>query len=306
MDVERDAVPTVSICLPVFNGENYLAESVESMLAQTFTDFELIISDNASTDRTEEISRGFVESDPRVRYHRNSSNVGGARNQAVAMELARGEFIHLAAHDDKLAPTHLEECLAALAARPDAVIAFSATVVINDVGGPVLEYRSTRGTAATPSERFRELIFRDHNCDSVYGVIRAEVVHGVRPLENFIDADKVWLCRMAFLGPFVSIDRPLFYKRFHAKNHVTNWRDRMAWYNPHEKGKVALPNWIELRSFTQAVSKAPIPTRERVRCAGTTGLWVLRYSPKLAKDVVVAVGAKLPRRKQREAIYNWE
>jgi hypothetical protein len=70
MDAQLDTAPTVSICLPVYNGENYLVEAVESMLAQTFTDFELVITDNASTDRTQEICRKFVEADPRVRYHR--------------------------------------------------------------------------------------------------------------------------------------------------------------------------------------------------------------------------------------------
>ena len=66
---------------------------------------------------------------------------------------------------------------------------------------------------------------------------------------NFIDADKVFLCGLAMRGRFLAIPRPLFYKRYHPKNYVANWRDRMAWYNPDRKGKPSFPNWLELRGF---------------------------------------------------------
>jgi glycosyltransferase involved in cell wall biosynthesis len=98
------------------------------MLAQTFTDFELVITDDASTDRTEEICRTFADADPGVRYHRNERNVGGARNQAIAVQLSRGRYVRLSAHDDKIAPTRLEECVALLEKRPDAIIAFTSIV----------------------------------------------------------------------------------------------------------------------------------------------------------------------------------
>jgi glycosyltransferase involved in cell wall biosynthesis len=306
MDTHVEAVPAVSICLPVFNGENYVATAIESMLAQTFADFELVITDNASTDRTEEICRKFADADPRVRYHRNERNVGGARNQAIAVQLSRGRYVRLSAHDDKMAPTHLQECVALLEARPDAVIAFTGTVVIDEVGAEVIRYRSMRGTADTPSRRFRELIFRDHNCDAIYGVIRGDVVRRVRPMENFIDGDKVFLCRLAFYGPFVSIDRPLFYKRFHPKNWVGNWRDRMAWYNPDAKGKATFPNWLELFSYSNAVVTSPIPPLERLRCGATVVHWLVRYAPKLAKDLFVAAAVSLPLGKRGQGLYNWE
>ena len=96
--------PRVSIGLPVYNGDNYLAETLDSILAQTFTDFELIISDNGSTDRTEAICRRYAAQDHRVRYVRNPSNLGAARNYKRAFELARGEYFKWNGHDDPLAP----------------------------------------------------------------------------------------------------------------------------------------------------------------------------------------------------------
>jgi glycosyltransferase involved in cell wall biosynthesis len=301
-----ETVPAISVCLPVYNGENYVAEAITSILEQTFTDFELIITDNASTDHTEEICRKFADADSRIRYRRNERNIGGARNQALAIQLSRGRYVRLSAHDDKIAPTHLEECLAVLEKRPDVVIAFTATVELDEVGRVGRHYRNARGTADTPSRRFQELIFRNHNCDAVYGVIRGDILRGVRPMDNFIDADKVFLCRLAFHGPFVSIDRPLFYKRFHPKNWVGNWRDRMAWYNPDAKGKATFPNWLELFSFGNAVMTAPISLAERLRCAMTVAYWGVRYAPNLAKDLLVAAATLAPRAQRRQGIYNWE
>jgi glycosyltransferase involved in cell wall biosynthesis len=306
IDAHVEAVPVVSICLPVYNGENYVAGAIESMLAQTFADFELIITDNASTDRTEEICRKFADADPRVRYHRNERNVGGARNQAIAVQLSRGRYVRLSAHDDKIAPTHLEECLAVLKERPDVVIAFTTTVEIDEVGAVIRHYRNTRGTADAASRRFRELIFRDQDVASFYGVIRGDVLRSLPPMENFTNADRVFLCRLAFRGPFMSIDRPLFYKRYHPKNYYLNWRDRMAWFNPDAKGKAALPNWLELFSISNAVVTAPIPLLERLRCGVPLAHWVVRYAPNLAKDLVVAAASLVPRAQPRQGIYNWE
>ena len=300
--------PAVSVGLPVFNGENYLNEAVDSILAQTFTDFELIISDNASTDCTEEIGRWYAAHDDRVRYHRNDSNIGGARNQKLTVDLSRGRYFRLSAHDDRIAPTFLEECVRVLEDRSDVVIAYPGTIIIDDAGREVSEYVSTRGTAATPSERFAELAFRNHHCDAIYGVVRGEVIRTTPPMDNHIDADKVFLCRLAMRGPFAAVPERLLYKRFHAKNHVTNWRDRMAWYNPDRKGKPSFPNWMELRGFLGVVLGADIGLGERLRCARTTLAWSLRYSPKLAKDLLVAaeLAWSALRRKPRAGIYNWE
>jgi glycosyltransferase involved in cell wall biosynthesis len=301
-----EAVPTLSICLPVYNGENYVAMAIESMLAQTFADFELIITDNATTDGTGEICRKFAEADPRVRYHRNDRNVGGARNMEIAVQLSRGRYVRLSAHDDKIAPTHFEECVAVLEQRPEVVIAFTSTIEIDEVGAVIRQYRNTRGTAATPSRRFRELIFRDQDVAAFYGVIRGDILRSLPPMENFTNSDRVFLCRLAFRGPFVSIDRPLFYKRFHPKNYYLNWRDRMAWYNPGAKGKATFPNWLELFSICNAVVTSPMPLLERLRCGAVVAHWAVRYAPNLAKDVLMAAVSFVPQGRRRQGVYNWE
>jgi glycosyltransferase involved in cell wall biosynthesis len=94
-------MPKVSIGVPVFNGENYLAQALESILAQDFADFEVIISDNCSTDKTPEICTSFAKRDSRVKYFRNDSNIGASPNYNRTFELSRGEYFKWCAHDDR-------------------------------------------------------------------------------------------------------------------------------------------------------------------------------------------------------------
>ena len=94
------AAPRLSVGLPVYNGENYLAESLEALLGQSYEDFELIISDNASTDGTADICRRYGKQDSRIRYIRQPRNIGLAPNHNFVFEQSRGEFFKWAAADD--------------------------------------------------------------------------------------------------------------------------------------------------------------------------------------------------------------
>ena len=112
-----ESVPRVTIGLPVYNGENYLAAAIESLLSQTFTDFELVICDNGSTDRTEQVCRAYAARDARIRYYREVENRGLAWNFSRTFELARGEYFKWHAHDDLCGPTLLRGALEALGPR---------------------------------------------------------------------------------------------------------------------------------------------------------------------------------------------
>ena len=120
----NDRIPKVSIGMPVLNGENYIEPAIRSILAQTYSDFELIISDNASQDRTEEICLYYAKKDRRIRYHRNDSNIGAARNFNRTVELAKGQYFKWAAHDDTLAPEYLEKCLEVLEQDESLILCF--------------------------------------------------------------------------------------------------------------------------------------------------------------------------------------
>ena len=106
--------PKLSLGIPVYNGAAYLAQLFDCLRGQTLTDYEAIISDNASTDATEQICRRVAAADPRFRYQRNARNIGAAPNFNRVFEQATGQYFKWTAHDDLLAPTYLERCVAVL------------------------------------------------------------------------------------------------------------------------------------------------------------------------------------------------
>ena len=103
-------VPQITVAMPVYNGEGYVHLAIQSVLDQTYSDFELLIVDNCSTDGTLEVIKAF--SDPRIRLHVNSSNLGMVGNWNRSVELATGEYIKFLSHDDLLDTTCLEEQIA--------------------------------------------------------------------------------------------------------------------------------------------------------------------------------------------------
>ena len=149
--------PKLSIGLPVYNGEKYVAESLEALLGQSFTDFELIISDNASTDSTGDICRRYEKQDSRVRYFRQPRNIGLAPNHNFVVEQARGELFKWASNDDLYTRDLLERCIDVLDKYPDVVLAHSWTAKVDDSGTltKALEYQldTACATAAAPSAR---------------------------------------------------------------------------------------------------------------------------------------------------------
>ena len=114
--------PLLTVGLPVFNGELYLAGAIECILSQSFRDFDFIISDNASTDGTQDICQHYAKRDRRIRYCRNSVNLGGAKNSDLILDMARTEFFATASHDDYFSLNYLESCPATLQSSANAVL----------------------------------------------------------------------------------------------------------------------------------------------------------------------------------------
>lgn len=109
-----DDKPLVSIGMPVYNGERYIRQALDSLLAQDYANFELIISDNVSTDGTQGICLEYAARDERIRYYRNETNLGALRNFNRVFELSSGKYFMWAAHDDVWNPAYVQEVLALL------------------------------------------------------------------------------------------------------------------------------------------------------------------------------------------------
>src|SRR6267154_5510945 len=134
------STPLLSIGLFVYNGERFLEEVLQSILSQTFTDFELIISDNASTDRTGEIAEAYAKRDDRIRYYRSEKNMGAGWNIRRVYELASGKYFKQAAVDDLLEPDFLRRCVEILESDPDCVVAYAGTKEVDENGTFINNY----------------------------------------------------------------------------------------------------------------------------------------------------------------------
>ena len=179
--------PRVSIGMPVFNGADFIRSSVSSLLSQDYDDFELIISDNASTDETESICRELAASDARIRYHRNDTNVGAAGNYNKVFELARGEFFKWAAHDDECHPSMIRRCVAVLERAPDSVTMAYPLAELIDEHGKTLEAPLDRIASRNPrpNRRLGHLLWSLNMCDPAFGLYKTKYLKMTQLIGRF-------------------------------------------------------------------------------------------------------------------------
>ncbi len=262
--------PRVSIGLPVYNGDNYLIETLDSLLAQTYTDFELIICDNASTDGTAEICQAYAARDDRIRYFRNETNVGAARNYNLTWEYARGEYFKWAAHDDPCAPQLIERCVTALDSMPDVIMAYGRTILI-DSQGDIIEYHTDGFNLVSPHphERLRQSFRASAWCHPVFGLIRRDVLARTGLIGAYPSSDKVLLGELAILGKCHEVPEFLAYRRLHPQiSTEVNKTDEsmMAWFDPMAKGKTLAPRFRRFVELIKAIERAKLPAGDRVKC----------------------------------------
>jgi glycosyltransferase involved in cell wall biosynthesis len=268
------APPRISVTLPVFNGERYLAQAIRSILDQSYRDFELIVSDNASTDATEEICRSFEAQDRRVRYIRQPRNIGASPNFNICYALASGEYFKWAAHDDYLEPEYLAECVAALDANPDAVLCQSLVRLIDDQDRLIEIHCPIEPAAASPrpSERFATRI-RSPRCLDIWGLIRTKALRDSVLIGSYIGMDRALLLELALRGRFVLIDKPLFTNRDHPERatRVTRTqtrKDLATVYDTANAGQTVLSTWIYYKDATRIIRRNLKGSAERLRCFG--------------------------------------
>jgi hypothetical protein len=328
----------VSIGLPVYNGERWLSEAVDSILAQTFTDFELILSDNASTDGTAALCQEYAHQDSRVRYVRNGRNIGGNPNSTQVFLMARGEYFRWAAHDDRCEPSLLERLVKDLDDHPDASVSTSPSISVDSwghsiPGHPVVKVADsvwlrrsirvittddrgirwpTEGTSGPPSERFRQLLMTQGPCECLYGLIRSSALRTTELVAPYTESDRVLLANLALLGRFSVVGEPLFYKRWHDGNRYDElgpWR--MAWSRPEltETGQITLPYWLQLLGYLSVIKQASYLSKvERVRCMGSVARWARLRWKMLTLDVLCAFAMMFHSKEWRKRSYdskNW-
>jgi glycosyltransferase involved in cell wall biosynthesis len=293
--------PRVSIGLPVYNGENFLEEALRALLAQTYEDFELVISDNASTDRTAQICQDHQARDGRIRYYRQPRKLGLPENFNAVFHRARGEYFHWASHDDLWRPTFLERLVEALDRDPEAVLAYPRSVSIDGEGNHVKHWpsRPLLG-AAQPHLRFRESL-EPMEPFVIFGLIRARFLRRTSVYGSFFMSDFALLAELSLLGRFIEIPEELFLFRTAHSNRSTFVFGRQRpetttpLWNPQRNKPFLLPYWYLLWREARAIYKAPLGPGQWLRCH----LELLRHAGvrirrgELGRDLGVA-SARIP------------
>ena len=268
----RDHKPRVSIGLPVFNGEQYIEEALDSILAQTHSDFELIISDNASTDRTEEICRAYTARDERIRYLRNETNLGAAKNFGCVFELSSGEYFKWASYDDVLGPEFLSRCITVLDQEPSIILCHAKTGRIDEhsaLVGVYEEYQYLRLSSRKPHERFFDFIRLGHSCNIVFGVMRASALRMTSLIGPYPASDRVLLAQLALIGQLYEIPDILFYRRDHPQTTWRVWGDkpeRVAWYDSTKAGRIVFPYWRLYFEYFMSINRVQLGWSDRLLC----------------------------------------
>jgi glycosyltransferase involved in cell wall biosynthesis len=279
----------VSVGMPVFNGEKYLRQTIEAILAQTYKNFELIISDNASTDKTRQICFEYTKRDDRIIYHRNEKNLGAARNYNITFNLSSGVYFKWAAHDDILDPEYLKKCVAVLDKNESILCCHSKVGRINENGilvGSYDERTLDNISSFKPHKRFADMLSQRNACWTIFGVIRASALKKTPLLGNYIGSDRNLLAELALMGRTYEIPERLMLRRDHPKafthvyysrSGVRDYRKLISWFTTEKRRiPIVLPNWKNCFEYFRSVNRVPLELHEKYLCYQEIGRWLIR------------------------------
>ena len=287
------ASPRVSIGVPVYNGERYVTQALDSLLNQDFEDFELIISDNASTDATAEICQDYASKEKRIRYYRNETNIGASPNYNRTFQLARGQYFKWCAHDDVCHRGFLSRCMEVMEhAPPSVALVYPQCDLIGEFG-EVLGRAPDRmqNTANRPYLRLAYVLRAVGYAYSLWGLIRSSHLRRTRLLTEGALNDYVLLAELSLFGNFWEVPEVLFQLRMHPRNAwaicsaeqgTVAWDENrkatrksrkalLAWTDPRfSNKKLLLPFHEDLYlRYLKAVHHAQLPSFEKLACYAT-------------------------------------
>lgn len=256
--------------VPVYNGERFLAEALDSLLAQSFEDFTLLISDNASTDRTAEICDHYRAKDPRVQYVRQASNIGAPRNWNFLAEVAEGDYFKWASGNDICAPTLLASCVAALDADPTAALCQGRTCLIDETTGATKPYDDDLALLdERPSDRLRKLSLQLALNNGQSGVIRLSMLRRTRLERKYRGGDIPLMSELAMLGRFLVLPDTLLYRRIGSSTFSRDLEGEKLTVFYGKPAATVVGHQLDAHfDLLRAALTLPSSIRERIGCAG--------------------------------------
>jgi len=276
----------VSVGIPVYNGERFLEPCLDAIFSQTLQDIEVILADNASTDRTQEICLAYQKKYPNFIYYRHPENMGAARNYDFCFHKATGQYFKWAAHDDLIAPSFLEKAVAAIDADPAVVGAHALTHLI-DAKGQRIDYdparrafvdrdgRTLRSRLDEPAllddgdpvRRLRAMLKNYRMCTAVFGVYRRDVMAASGLHLPFWGSDKVFIGEMLLHGKIAIVPEELFLRRTHV-DQASNLskRDQARWLKSDKRYRPFDTQLAAFRAYMRAIERAPLSHLQKLKC----------------------------------------
>lgn len=285
------AAPALSLGMPVYNGEQYLRDSLESVLGQSFGDFELIICDNGSTDATEDIVRDYASRDPRIRYSRNEKNLGATANYNTVAERATGKYFKWTSSNDICKPGFFEKCVRVLEDDPQVVLCYPCTRLFDGIKGTEEDYDDNLHLMQDdPAERFAAVIDRLRLNNVMNGIARTEAMHKTMLIPDIYCGDQVPIAQLALMGKFFEVPEPLFYRRMDSESatHMKSDEEVLKHFDPEGSRPMLFQRWKLFHLFYRAAADSELsgPDKRRVyRVIMTRARWKRH---KLARDIVEA------------------
>jgi hypothetical protein len=310
--------PRLSIGMPVYNGERFLDETLESILAQSFDDFELLISDDGSTDGSYELCQRYAQSDSRIMVSRSDASRGPAHNFNRVFRLSGGELFKWCAADDVMDTRFVEACVSELDRNPDAVLAYPRARTLSALGTMSDVWGGHRGlTSASTSARWRAAMAPPRNPMpvEVFGVVRRNSLAQTSLFGGFPDCDRFLIAELSLLGRFAVIEDPLLVHREHRARAglqltAESITAPMVCLGT-EGASMRFPHWRLGRSCVLAAARAPTGASERMLCLLTTAQWAARNRRRLQYDIsrngerLPVVGSRMGRIHDRLAANRW-
>jgi glycosyltransferase involved in cell wall biosynthesis len=280
----------VSIGMPVRNEARWIGEALESLRDQTWTDWELTISDNASDDGTDEIAHAYATRDERIRYERLPSDVGPRENWNRVAREARGAFFFWAPGHDRWRPEYIAACVEAMddppggarlartAASGDApvVLAHALAAGIDADGEPVPVHNSRLDNRGLRAERrFLTVLFGLATALPIHGVMRTDALRRTAGMSANVGPEYPLLAELSLLGAIAHVPRPLFeYRRVRQESEGEFTRRTLAAWQ-RSRGLVVTPEWELARAHARVLRSAHLPARTKALLAPCLAVYAL-------------------------------
>jgi len=279
-------LPKLSIGLPVYNGERYLQEAIDAILGQSFGDFELFVSDNASTDATADIARAVAARDRRVTYHRNAKNIGAAANFTAVSRKATAPYFKWACADDRLAAGFLEAALRELDQHPEAVLCYGGVTLI-DADGRELGRHEQRLDLRSPDVGERFLRARTYMglLNVLQGVVRTSDLARVAPHGAYRGSDEVLVAELSLRGRIHEIQAPMLFRRMHpqAASAAKSVEQKVVHLDPHKHFSTYY--WRHAIEHLRAIARSPLAAPTKAQLAAGVVRHMITMRSELASEL---------------------